>query len=363
MLGPETRSTLPLFERFPRLADSVSWHAIGDWPTPVTQLPNFARAHGLTHVHAKREDLNHPTCGGSKLRGLEFLLARARQRKAKTIITFGAVGSHHVRTTAWHAGKLGIDTVALVMSQPGADYVRHNLLAGIEAGTRFVPVNVASVGPRFIAQWLRAVSNAHSRPFFIPPGGTSPLACLGHVSAALELKRQTESGILPEPRYIFLPLGSLGTAAGLLVGCKLAGLQSRLVGVTAFSRWYCTPGRWIALARRTLRLMQKLDATVPSLNLDRSDVTVVTSAPGKGYGHATEESTELARQIRAADNLELDRTYTAKTLAGALHYLKRNKESDAESLLWHTYRPAESSTSSADPIAELPPALRAYFKG
>ncbi|MCZ6699048.1 MAG: pyridoxal-phosphate dependent enzyme, partial [Planctomycetota bacterium] len=129
MLGPETRSTLPLFERFPCLADSIPRIAIGNWPTPLAQLTNFAKAQGLSQLYAKREDLNHAVCGGSKLRGLEFLLGRARELNAKTIITFGAVGSHHVRTTAWHAGKLGIDTVALVMSQPGADYVRHNLLA------------------------------------------------------------------------------------------------------------------------------------------------------------------------------------------------------------------------------------------
>lgn len=361
MLATDSQSTLPIFERFPRLSNSVSWHAIGDWPTPVSPLPNIATAHGLGRLHAKREDLNHATCGGSKLRGLEFLLAHAKKRNAKTIITFGAAGSHHVRTTAWHAGKLGMNTVALVVSQPGADYVRHNLLAGLEAGTRFVPVNVATVGPKFMTQWLRAVLSDHRRPFFIPPGGTSPLACLGHVSAALELKRQTESGILPEPRYIFVPLGSLGTAAGLLVGCKLAGLRSRLVGVAVFSKWYCTPGRCVALARRTLRLMRRLDATVPSLHFARSDVTVVTSALGKGYGHPTDEATELARQIRASDGLELDGTYTSKTLAGALQFLSQIKELDAQSLLWHTYRAADSSIVLDRTFDALPLALRAYF--
>ena len=259
----EKQSTLPLFERFPGLADSVPRIAIGNWPTSVERLTHFAKAQGLSQLYAKREDLNHAECGGSKLRGLEFLLGRARELNAKTIITFGAVGSHHVRATAWHARKLGIDTAALLLPQPNAEYVRNNLLAGLQVGTRFVPVNYATIGPRFLSEWIRAFARKRQRPFVIPPGGTTPLAGLGTVNAAFELKRQTEAGLMPEPKYIFVPLGSLGTAAGLLVGCRLVGLQSRLVGVAVYSRWYCTPGRWIALARRTLRLMRKLDATVP----------------------------------------------------------------------------------------------------
>lgn len=362
MLTAETNSTLPLFERFPRLAELVPRLAIGDWPTPVTQLTNFARARGLSRVYAKREDRSHPECGGSKLRGLEFLLGRARNRNAQTIITFGAAGSHHVRTTAWHARKLGINTIALLVSQPVAQYVRHNLLVGREVGTRFVPVNVATAGPKFAAEWLRATVLDRRRPFVIPPGGTSPLACLGHVSAALELKRQIESGLLPEPRFIFVPLGSLGTAAGLSVGCRLAGLQSSLVGVAVFSRWYCTSGRWAALARRTVRMMRKLDESVPPVKIRRSDATVVTSALGKGYGHPTEESAELTQQVRAADHLELDCTYTAKTMAGALHFLNDRGRRDADILFWHTYDPPTPTTAGSGDHAAFPRALRAYFQ-
>src|SRR5439155_6166400 len=135
------------------------------------------------------------------------------------------------------------------------------------------------------------------RPYLIPPGGTSPLACLGHVNAALELREQIDAGLLPPPDFIFVPLGSLGTAAGLTVGCALAGLTARVVGVVVFHPLYCTARRWALLARRTAALMRAHDPSVPELAISSSRLTVLRDALGKGYGHFTQASVRLARQL------------------------------------------------------------------
>ncbi|MFQ5423665.1 MAG: 1-aminocyclopropane-1-carboxylate deaminase/D-cysteine desulfhydrase [Phycisphaerae bacterium] len=357
MLTDPARSPFALFERFPRLAAAVPRLPLGAWPTSVTPLARFAEAHGLASLHAKREDRSHPECGGSKLRGVEFLLADARRRGATAIVTFGAAGSHHVRTTAWHARRLGMDTTGLVFAQPPAEYVRCNLLAGLATGTRFVPVNPATVGPRLLIAWLRA--RRGGRPCIIPPGGSSPLACLGHVNAAFELKRQIDAGDAPDPDVIFVPLGSLGTAAGLAVGIRLAGLAARLVGVVTYHRWYCTPGRWAALARRTHRLMRRLDETVPDIRIDKAGLAVVPTALGAGYGHFTGESVGLARELHATEGLELDGTYTAKTLAGAMGYIERHGLREAGLLYWHTYQPPPVARPQPESV---PRDLRRYFR-
>jgi len=44
------------------------------------------------------------------------------------------------------------------------------------------------------------------------------LGTLGYVDAMFELKRQVENGETPMPKYIFIPVGSCGTYAGLLLG-------------------------------------------------------------------------------------------------------------------------------------------------
>ncbi|MEJ2433914.1 MAG: hypothetical protein P8Y53_12425, partial [Pseudolabrys sp.] len=47
----------------------------------------------------------------------------------------------------------------------------------------------------------------------------------------LELADQVGRGELPEPRAVFLPYGTGGTAVGLALGLQLGGLASRVVAV------------------------------------------------------------------------------------------------------------------------------------
>lgn len=341
--GPSAIS-LPLFTLFPRLADRLPWLPLGHWPTPVTESRHFAAAHGLRAFYLKREDLSHPECGGNKIRGLEFALGEVQRRGAKTILTIGVIGSHHVCRTAWHARRLGLDTVAIVVEQPEAEYVRRNLSAGLAAGARYVPANRATLPPLFLGRLIESWIRQGRRPYCLAPGGTSALACLGHVNAALELKDQIAAGLLPDPDYLYVPLGSLGTAAGLLAGCKLAGLRTRLVGVVTAYRWYCTAGRWARLARRVLRLMRRYDPSVPTIEPSRSDVSVVSTALGEGYAVPTESSRRLAEEFRETEGLELDGTYTAKTLDGAMQFISAEQAADRTHLFWHTYHVMSPTT-------------------
>ena len=164
-------------------------------------------------------------------------------------------------------------------------------------------------------------------------------ACLGHVAAGLELAEQVARGEMPTPDYLFVPLGSMGTAAGLLVGCRLAGLRCRLVGVATYSRWFCTAGRWAATARRVLRFMRRRDPTVPNIDIHRHDVDVVTTALGRGYAHETEAAQRVGREMAELEGLATDGTYTAKTLVGMLDYARISRAEKAASVYWHTYQP------------------------
>jgi D-cysteine desulfhydrase len=336
------------------LAEAIPWLSIGDWPTPIAQAGNFAEAHGLAALYLKREDLSHAECGGNKVRGLEFLLAEAQRRGVGTLVTVGSVGGHHLFRTAWHARKLGIRTVALALQQPPADYARQNVLRGLAVGTTYVPVTYVTLFPKLLWWLRRGRRGGNGRPcMYVPAGGTSPLSCLGHVNAAFELKRSIDGGRLPEPDYLYAALGSLGTMAGLAVGCKLAKLKTRLVGVVVSYRWACTPWRWARLARRTLRLMRRHDPTVPNIDILSSELTAIGTALGRGYAHFTESARSLARQFHECERIRLDGTYTAKTLDGALQYIRDRRLHDAAHLFWHTYHempaPADVDAESAPP--------------
>jgi len=329
---------LELFRVYPLLEQAMPWVSLGAWPTPVTQVRQFAAEMGLSALYLKREDLSHPICGGNKIRGLEFLIADARQRGARSLVTVGAAGSHHVARTAWHAARFGLRTVAVVLPQPMAEYVRRNVTTALNAGARIVPASLVSIVPKTAWEVLRPLHWAAGRPaYFILPGGTTPLACVGHVNAAVELRRQCGRGECPEPEFAFVPVGSLGTAAGLIVGLKLAGLKTRVVGVVTSYRWYATKPRVLGLARRTLHLMRMLDSCIPNISLSEEDFDIVDDALGRGYAEFTEESVRLAVRLGAAEGIGLDGTYMAKTLLGVMRFVGQRSLHDRTHLLWQTY--------------------------
>jgi D-cysteine desulfhydrase len=359
-MTPSTSSRLPILERWPTLGEAVPHLPIGQWPTPISPAANFSTLHQLDSFFIKHEDQSHPLAGGNKVRGLEFILAHAKSLKARTIVTLGAAGSYHVCRTAFHAHALGIRTVAVMLPQPPAEYVCQNLALGHSLGVGYVPATFISAGPRLIGEMLRPRNWCGSRPpYYVPPGGSSSRACIGHVNAALELKAQISEGRLPEPDYLYVAMGSIGTAAGLLLGCRLAGLRTRVVGVAVSYPWYCTASRCARMARRILRFMRRYDSSVPELDFDGSDMDVVRSALGPGYALFTDESQTLARQLHDADGVALDGTYTAKTLHGAMEYIRVIGLQAHNHLFWNSYQPTRADT--IDIADRMVPAFRHYF--
>lgn len=362
MLKSETGKTLPIFEVFPPLAESVPWRSIASWPTPIQRAERLGAAHGLSHLFIKREDLSHPIVGGNKLRGLEFLLADILARGATRIVTLSSVGSHHIARTAYHARQLGIDTIAVVVDQPRADYVRANLELGLSSGARYIHANYASALPRLVFERLRPLNRrAGAPPYFIAPGGTNSLACIGHVNAAFELRRQIERGEAADPDFIYVPMGSLGTAAGLVLGCKLAGLRARVVGIVVSHRWYCTRGRTLRFARRTLRRLRRYAPTIPGARLYLKDIEIVSRALGEGYGEFTEEAAKVAAELHALEGVITDGTYAAKALSGMLGFIRDRALHHKVHLFWNTYHHLRASEKTGIRRDAVPARLRAYF--
>lgn len=369
--------TLPLFDRFPGLRQRIAWTSIGNWPTPILNADAFANAVGLDSLFVKREDLSHAACGGNKTRGLEFLIGRALELRAKRLVTLSSAGSHHISKTAWHARRFGIDTVAVIVDQPVAEYVRRNIGAALGSGARYIHANRLTVIP--LAAWIylrertrrrdRGMESArdkcaehpgrHRDVYFIAPGGTNHRSILGHVNAAFELRAQIDAGVMPVPDRIFVVMGSLGTAAGLGLGLKLAGLTSRIVGVTVSYPWYCTAGRLARFGRRANRWLRRLDASVPDVKMHRRDFEIVNDALGSGYALFTERGQSLARTMFETQGIRTDGTYTAKALDGMMQFVERKKLRSAAHLFWHTYFEFPPCPLTID---EVPRSLRRYFE-
>jgi len=340
----------------------IPFTPIGNWPTPVEEASGFAAEYRLRSLWVKREDLSHAVCGGNKVRGLEYLLGHALRKKVKTLVSFSSAGSHHLSKTAWHARQLGMNTVAVVVPQPNARYVQANIATAMAAGARYVPANYATVLPKTIGCYLRERFTGNGPALFIPPGGTSLRSMYGHARAVFELKQQIDQGMLPKPDFIYVALGSLGTACGLAAGLREAQLDTQVIGVIVSHRWYCTPRRLRKMTHKAWRALRTKMGNVkrrPTVGLGPLHPPLIEDALGGGYAEFTDSAMRRAEQFESIEGLPLDGTYTAKTLDGMLNFIERRGLQDKNHLLWHTYCPAPNAEID---LKELPPALQRYFK-
>ncbi len=287
-------------------------------PTPVEHFPSLSKWAGA-EVWIKRDDVTAVRYGGNKVRKLEYLLGEAFAREADTLITAGAAGSHHALATAIYGAQQGLKVHAVLMPQRRTGHVEEHLRALLMAGAEVHPVrHAATVVPTLGA--LAARQRLRGRtPFVIPPGGSTVAGVLGHVEAGLELARQLEAGVVPEPDAIFVALGTGGTTAGLAIGLAAAGVTTPIVAVRVVPRMMVSRSVVMRLVRKTVRAVRALDDRFPDVShIVRSVLRIDHREIGDGYGEPTSSGANAERLLREHAGIELEPTYTAKTVASML---------------------------------------------
>ncbi len=352
----QNRKEPELFKAYPKLSGKIPWTYLGVEPTPLEKLDGF----GHEDLWIKRDDLSAPDYGGNKVRKLEFILGKAVVERRKRVITFGGIGTNHGLATAIYCRKKGLDCSVVVFDQPVTQCVKKNLRLLRKTGAEIVFGNsmVNSVIKFYLVQRLR-----HPGAVFLTAGGSSPVGTLGFIDAAFELKKQVGSGMMPEPDYIFCAVGSNGTHAGLHLGCLLAGLKSKVIGVrVSMDRLgpfdVCTTGAVHKLARNTLSIMNSLSQKMESPNIPQP--MMLDDYLGAGYGYPTEKGGKALAEMESCKGLQLDPCYTAKTFAAVLDFCKSEKNRNATILFWNTYNSADLDCSCL--AADLPPQIRTILE-
>jgi D-cysteine desulfhydrase len=283
-------------------------------PTPTRPLERLAPA-----LWMKDDSRTAPLWGGNKPRKLEWLIGDARRRGRRTLLTFGGLATNHGLATALYAREHGMQCVLALLDQPVDAHVERQL-ERIHASGAHVYVTHTKARTVAALPWLAL---RHGRAYLVPPGGSSPVGALGFVEAALELAEQVRRGELPEPATVWCALGSGGTAAGLALGLRMAGLRTKVCAVHVNDGLKLTEGTIARLARRA-----------PVGGDELNDVEVVHGWLGAGYGHSTPEALRAIERAREAEGLTLDPVYTGKTMAAVLDHMER---ADGPALYWHTY--------------------------
>lgn len=305
-----------LFARFPGLRERLPFRSLGQFPTALTRLDGLCRP--SVELWVKREDQAGVIYGGNKVRKLELLLGgidAVQQEARPRLLTLGAWGSNHALAVALYGQSLGLRVDTVLFPQPLTDetapYLRKQLAGQLAAQAHLWPAQT------FVGMGLRYVQArfASREPVWtIPAGGSSPVGVLGWVAGGLEIADQLAQRDAPPFDVVYVTIGTGGTAAGLWLGLGQAARAVRCVRVVP---WPIASEQGVRfLAGRASALLRTLTGEslhpLPQLSVEGRYV-----GPGIGYGAVTEASRQAVVRAQAA-GLQLETTYTGKTLAALL---------------------------------------------
>jgi len=359
---------IPLFEHYQLLAHKLPHVSLGEFPTPVQKLDQLGRQLGLDSLFIKRDDLSGKVYGGNKIRKLEFILDDALRTRAKEVLTFGSTGSNHALATAIFARQLGLKSISMLVPQPNAHYVRRNLLMSYHCGAELhqypnIPFTMPLANPAVLYQLLRHRLKRGQFPGVIPIGGSSPLGAVGFVNAAFELKEQILRGEIPEPDYIYVASGSMGTAAGLTLGLRAINSKTRVISVRVNSGNFVNAKGMVKLIYKTNCLLSSLDPSFPRLEFSEHDMDIRHSFFGKQYALFTKEGMEAVALMERYGGINLEGTYTGKAFAALIDDGKKPSLRDKVLLFWNTYNSLDFSKAIATiDYHQLPRCFHRYFE-
>lgn len=179
----------------------------------------------------------------------------------------------------------------------------------------------------------------------------------------MELKEQIIAGEMPEPDFIYVPLGSMGTAVGLTLGLKAAGLKCRVIAVRVIEERFANAKKMTRLFQETASFLRKLDPAFPLPRLGDGDWTVRDDCLGGGYACFTEKAMKAAALMKEKAGIILNGTYSAKAFSALFDDTEKQVLKGKTVLYWNTYNSRDLSLFAAGvDYHHLPSAFHRYFE-
>jgi len=338
MQMPQSRA-VPLFDTYPQLKQKIAHKTLGDFPTPIEKLSTLEKELEINNLYIKSDNLSSRLFGGNKVRKLEFLLADALSLGATGILTYGFAGSNFVCATAVHAKQCNLDCFCMLLPQRNTQYLQRNLLIGNQYTANqylcHTPAQREVHTHRVNEQYRRKTGK---NLYFIPSGGSNEVGTLGFVNAAFELKEQIKLGLMPEPDYIYIALGSCGSAAGLMLGLYTAGLKTKVIPICVEPREEPSKEqKVISLFTQANKLLHDADHSFPLFTITEDDFSINYDFVGDGYAHITDHAKEAIQMLWETEDIKLDGTYAGKAFAGMISDIKKHNMKDKIILFWNTF--------------------------
>ncbi|MGE7438707.1 hypothetical protein [Kitasatospora sp. NPDC001175] len=135
------------------------------------------------------------------------------------------------------------------------------------------------------------------------------------------------------------PRHSGGTAAGLALGLRLAGLRTRVLGVVVNDTLRLDTPTLTKSARKSLALLRDRGVGLPEAESSPSDVVTEYGWLGTGYAHPTAQGAAALDRARSEAGRALEQTYTTKAFAAFLELDAAGRFGGEPVVLLNTFGP------------------------
>ncbi|MEJ2068255.1 MAG: hypothetical protein P8Y09_09990, partial [Deltaproteobacteria bacterium] len=113
---------------------------------------------------------------------------------------------------------------------------------------------------------------------------------------------------------------------------------------------------------RTLKFQKRLDGDLKVRKIRAGDINILHDYLGEGYAESTPKGEEAIRLLKELEGINLDVTYTGKTMAAMLDWAREKK--GKRFLFWHTLNTVDISeyTDKLPDVSEAPKPFQKYLR-
>lgn len=311
---------------------------LGVGVTPLVRAGRLSDALGGPRILIKRDDLAGGPLGGNKTRMLEYVLAKALEGGADTVIGGSAAQSNYSRQLAAGCARLGLSCHLVLRSVRGEqlDEPQGSLLLDLLYGA---DVRLVADDRDLQVQALHALADEladRGRRVYRAPQASEedkPLHSAAYSGGALELLDQlADIGVAPTAIYV----SSLDmTHAGLLLGLRASDADTPLHAISPNERSIFTD-RTIEeevaqLATAAADLLGTPFSVVPG------EVSTSSDHVGGAYGDLTDAGVAATVAFARTEAVVLDPVYSAKAASAMMLDVKAGRYGREETIVfWHT---------------------------
>jgi len=302
--------------------DRIPRVKLADLPTPLHEVPRFSRALGGPRIFIKRDDLTGLAFGGNKTRMFEFLLARAREEGADTVIGGAGVQSNYCRQLNAACNALGLETHLILRRIRGAkdNSIQGNFLLDLIAGAHVHVVTADEETQRnAMYELAEELKKKGKKPFVARMAAQDDLTpdVIAYVNCFCELEEQCDA-LHIQPTHLYLASYDT-TQAGFEVGRAVLNNPMKIRGIA--------PGVWSKSPVELITQCANQAARVLDVSCEFSEDKVynTTAYVGKGYGIPTPESVDMLKLMARTEGIFLDPVYTSKAMSAVADHIKNGK--------------------------------------